>query len=120
MNKITHFNKDYIWHKNPISYHKAVRVINNSFDSKYNWSKSQLIYGKFIGEFFYWSKPIKRFTLIWRPDNHNDSYGESFSSYNSLKAAEQAIKSFGNLRFSLVDETTKHISHYSWGCHYGY
>lgn len=77
------------------------------------WSKNDLLRGKYIGNFFYSSPPKKRYSLIWRQKNFNNSYGFFLNSYNSIRAAEQAILSYNLIRrFTLVDEITKEHSHY--------
>ena len=78
-----------------------------------NWSENDILYGKYIGNFFYKSKPKKRFSLIWRPINFDDTYGEFMNSYDSVRAAEKAMRKFNLVRrMTLVDEITRKQSHY--------
>ena len=78
---------------------------------KYNWTETQKKYGKYIGSFYYHSQPKKRYSLLLKLGNN--SYAESFSSYDTQRSAEQAIVDFGgNWAWILVDELTKHTSYY--------
>jgi hypothetical protein len=83
----------------------------------YKWLEVEFLIGKRMGGFHYSAEPVKRFTLMYRiynDLNKKSCYGNgvAIGYYNTLRAAEQAVNVFGCGRYTIVDELTKHTSHY--------
>jgi hypothetical protein len=87
------------------------------YTSNYEWIEVEFLIGKFMGGFHYSAKPVKRYTVMFRWDDLNylstcSGLGSPMGYYDTIRAAEQAINSFEYGRYTIVDELTKHTSHY--------
>lgn len=86
------------------------------YKANYEWIEVEFLIGKFMGGFRYSAKPVKRYTVMFRMNdlNYPTRYGigSPMGYYETIRAAEQAINSFEYGRYTIVDELTRHTSHY--------